>query len=49
MADDIAEAEEITSMCGGLNINIGTLNYNSVKSMKAAGKKANALGHASIA
>ncbi len=45
MADDIAEAEEITSICGGLNINIGTLNYNTVKSMKAAGKRANALGH----
>ena len=26
MADDAGEAEEITAICGGLNINIGTLN-----------------------
>ena len=26
MADDAAEVEEITAICGGLNINIGTLN-----------------------
>ena len=26
MSDDIEEVEEITSICGGLNINIGTLN-----------------------
>ncbi|PWM68657.1 MAG: hydroxyethylthiazole kinase [Eubacteriales Family XIII. Incertae Sedis bacterium] len=44
MADDIDEVEEITAMCGGLNINIGTLNHNSVQSMLAAGKKANELG-----
>ena len=40
MADDIGEAEEITSLCGGLNINIGTLNRNTIPSMFAAGKKA---------
>lgn len=45
MSDDIGEAEEITSICGGLNINIGTLNGNTIPSMFAAGKKANALGH----
>lgn len=45
MADDIGEVEEITSICGGLNINIGTLNANTIPSMFAAGKKANALGH----
>jgi hydroxyethylthiazole kinase len=45
MADDIGEAEEITSICGGLNINMGTLNRNTIPSMFAAGKKANALGH----
>ena len=44
MADDIDEVEEITALCGGLNINIGTLNHNSVQSMLAAGKKANELG-----
>lgn len=39
MADDIAEAEEITAICGGLNINIGTLNQNTIPAMFAAGKK----------
>lgn len=45
MADDSGEAEEITSICGGLNINIGTLNKNTVPSMLMAGKKSNELGH----
>ncbi|MDO5402450.1 MAG: hydroxyethylthiazole kinase [Eubacteriales bacterium] len=45
MADDIGEAAEITSICGGLNINIGTLNQNTIPSMVAAGKKSNELGH----
>lgn len=45
MADDMEEAEEIISICGGLNINIGTLNRNTIPSMFAAGKKANALRH----
>ncbi len=45
MADDIGEVEEITSICGGLNINIGTLNARTIASMLAAGKKANACGH----
>ncbi len=45
MADDCGEVEEITSICGGLNINIGTLNERTIKSMLLAGKKANALGH----
>lgn len=45
MSDDIGEAEEITSICGGLNINIGTLNGNTIPAMFAAGKKANVLGH----
>ena len=45
MADDIDEVEEITSICGGLNINIGTLNSRTIPSMYAAGKKANELNH----
>lgn len=45
MADDIDDAPEITAICGGLNINIGTLNRNTILSMFAAGKKANELGH----
>lgn len=43
MADDIGEAEEITSICGGLYINIGTLNERTIRSMLASGKKANGL------
>lgn len=45
MADDIGEAADITSICNGLNINIGTLNGRTIPSMFAAGKKANELGH----
>ena len=45
MADDAAGVEEITAICGGLNINIGTLNSRTIESMLKAGKKANALGH----
>ncbi|MEG0366642.1 MAG: hydroxyethylthiazole kinase, partial [Coprobacillus sp.] len=45
MADDEAEVEEITSICGGLNINIGTLNSRTIQSMLKAGHKANELGH----
>lgn len=45
MADDIGEAAEITAICNGLNINIGTLNQNTIPSMFAAGKQAAKLGH----
>ena len=45
MADDQGEVEEITAICGGLNMNMGTLNSRTISSMHLAGKKANALGH----
>lgn len=45
MSDDMAEVEEITSICGGLNINIGTLNKDTIPAMFLAGKKSNELGH----
>lgn len=45
MSDDTEEVEEITTICQGLNINIGTLNKNTIPSMFLAGKKANELGH----
>lgn len=45
MADDIGEVEDITSICGGLNINIGTLNQNTIPAMILAGQKSNELGH----
>lgn len=45
MADDIEEAAEITTICSGLNINIGTLNQRTIASMFAAGKTSNSLHH----
>ena len=45
MSDDVDEAEEIVSICGGLNINIGTLNQRTIPAMHKAGRKANELGH----
>lgn len=45
MADEKKEAAEITSICNGLNINIGTLNRNTIRAMFAAGKKAQSLNH----
>lgn len=45
MSDDIEEVEEITTICNGLNINIGTLSQRTIPSMLAAGKRANELGH----
>lgn len=45
MADDIGEVEEITSLCDGLNINIGTLSSRTVPSMLAAGRRAHRLSH----
>ena len=45
MADDRAEAAEITALCGGLDINIGTLNSRTIDSMLIAGKRANELNH----
>ena len=45
MSDDAAEVEEITSICNGLVINIGTLNQRTIASMLLAGKKANELNH----
>jgi hydroxyethylthiazole kinase len=45
MADDESEAEEITSICQGLCINIGTLNQRTVSAMLLAGRRANELKH----
>lgn len=45
MADDTEDATEITQICGGLNINIGTLNKNTIPAMFSAGKKSNELSH----
>ena len=45
MSDEPTDVEDITSICGGLNINIGTLNQRSIEGMFTAGRKANELGH----
>ena len=45
MSDEPDDVADITSICGGLNINIGTLNKNSIEGMFIAGKKANELSH----
>ena len=45
MADDAEEVAEITAVCSGLNINIGTLNSRTIASMLIAGKRANQLDH----
>lgn len=45
MADDPEDAAEITAICGGLVINIGTLNWRTIPAMLAAGRRANELGH----
>lgn len=45
MSDEPEDVADITAICGGLNINIGTLNQRSIEAMFAAGKKANALNH----
>ncbi len=45
MADDIAEAAEITTLCQATLLNIGTLNERTIKSMLLAGQKANEIGH----
>ena len=45
MADEPADAEEITAICTGLNINIGTLNSRTIEAMFRAGRRAQDLGH----
>lgn len=46
MSDEPDDVVDITSICGGLNINIGTLNKRSIEAMYLAGARANELGHA---
>ncbi len=45
MSDEPKDVEDITSICGGLNINIGTLNERTIEAMYLSGAKANELGH----
>ena len=45
MSDEPADVEDIASICGGLTLNIGTLNERSIQGMFAAGERASELGH----
>ncbi|MBR2627859.1 MAG: hydroxyethylthiazole kinase, partial [Peptococcaceae bacterium] len=45
MSDEPEDVADITSICGGLNINIGTLNKHSIEGMFIAGERAAALQH----
>ena len=45
MADECAEAAEITALCAGLCLNIGTLNARTIPGMLAAGRCARELQH----
>lgn len=45
MSDEPDDVADITSICGGLNINIGTLHKSSIEAMNIAGKVSNELGH----
>ena len=45
MSDEPEDVSDITSICGGLNINIGTLNAQSIRAMHIATKRARELDH----
>ena len=45
MSDEPEDVRDITSLCGGLNINIGTPSKRTMEAMRLAGKKTNELGH----
>lgn len=45
MSDEPEDVADITSICGGLNINIGTLHKTSIEGMFKAGHRSNELGH----
>ena len=39
MADEPEDVEDITTICGGLNINIGNLNSQTIEAMRIAGRR----------
>ena len=45
MSDEAAEVCDIQTICGGLVLNIGTLNEHTIEAMYAAGARARDLGH----
>lgn len=48
MSDAIEEVSEITKICAGLNINIGTLNAHTIEAMISAGKISNEFNHPTV-
>ena len=48
MSDEPEDVEEITTICGGLNINIGNLNRQTIEAMRIAGRRSRELGHARV-
>ena len=48
MSDEPEDVADIAAICGGLNINIGTLNKRTIEGMFLAGEKANELGHPAL-
>ena len=48
MSDEPNDVGDIASICGGLTLNIGTLNLRSVEGMFVAGETASKLGHPSV-
>ncbi len=45
MSDEPLDVEDIQAICGGLVLNIGTLNQQTIEGMKVAAAKATTLGH----
>lgn len=45
MSDEAEDVEDIQTICGGLVLNIGTLNVNTIEGMHAAAAQATKLGH----
>lgn len=45
MSDEVQDVKDITSICGGLVLNIGTLNANTISGMMLAGEHASKLNH----
>lgn len=45
MADDPEEAPQITALCAGLNLNMGTISASRFAAMRSAGQTANELAH----
>ena len=48
MSDEPLDVEDIQTICGGLVLNIGTLNERTIAGMHTAGKRASELGHSIV-